>query len=516
MCRGTPYTMPDFQQIEQDYRRGVPGTEEYAFAITPLDRTGLPVWNVVRYAPNGEMIVGIGYGDTDARACVGAWGELMEQSASLDACRRLPRTRASYDELRRQGRAAVDPLMLRLPVGIDYSHDRELIWLPATRWADKAEVLVPIEAVGTHFYDLPEDDDTPFPLEPMFTPISNGNGAGDTLERAVAHGLQELLQRDGNSAGYRAVERGTVIELDQVQDAETRKLLSDLDHKGIEVIAKLADVTCGMASLYVVGHEREPGDAPHPIMLTGCGEAAHPDREAALNKAVKELCASRVRKWFTFAPFEAIRDLFPPGYYEKVSSRPPPVEESASFEGVLRWMSLDAGEIMDRMRPTNFLRRDTVKFSHIPSVDFGAADAVEDNLRLTLDMIEDERKRQAGAGDDPAGYDVLVIDFTPLGSPVHACKIIVPRLEVETMTYRRVGPRNLRRLIDRGFDFVGLGDVPAGAQRVPMDPAGERWLGGPAWYDPAKADARIADLDLYPMYREPEIHALALHEAAEG
>jgi len=227
--------MTDFATIEANYRRGVPGETTYAFPITPLDRTGLPVWNVVRWAPNDEMIVGIGYGNTDERARVGAWGELMEQSASLDACRRLPRTRASFDDLRGQGRDAVDPLMLRLPVGIDYTHDRELIWLPGRRydmdrpWDQHDEVLIPIEAIGTHFYDLPAKGDEPFPLEPMFTPISNGNGAGDTLERALAHGLQELLQRDGNSAGYRAVERGTGIELDRVEDEETRRLLADLD-----------------------------------------------------------------------------------------------------------------------------------------------------------------------------------------------------------------------------------------------------------------------------------------------
>src|SRR3712207_7295222 len=40
----------------------------------------------------------------------------------------------------------------------------------------------------------------------LVTPITNGLGAGDTLERAVLHGLLELVQRDGNTVSHRGLE----------------------------------------------------------------------------------------------------------------------------------------------------------------------------------------------------------------------------------------------------------------------------------------------------------------------
>ena len=55
------------------------------------------------------------------------------------------------------------------------------------------------------------------------------------------------------------------------------------------------------------------------------------------------------------------------------------------------------------------------------------------------------------------------MDFTPPGSPAVILKAIVPGLEVETMTYNRIGGRNLRRLLARGSPVAGVGDKPAGA-----------------------------------------------------
>ena len=58
------------------------------------------------------------------------------------------------------------------------------------------------------------------------------------------------------------------------------------------------------------------------------------------------------------------------------------------------------------------------------------------------------------------------MDFTPLGSPATVLKAIVPGLEVETMTYNRVGGRNLRRLLAQASPVAGVGDKPAGALDV--------------------------------------------------
>jgi ribosomal protein S12 methylthiotransferase accessory factor len=86
-------------------------------------------------------------------------------------------------------------------------------------------------------------------------------------------------------------------------------------------------------------------------------------------------------------------------------------------------------------------------------------------------------------------------------------------LEVETMSYGRIGPRNLRRLLDRDSDLVVTGDAggrPA-ARRILLTPQTEAEL-GPAWLDYEAVERTVADF--YPLYSEPGRHVAA--PAAEG
>jgi hypothetical protein len=85
-------------------------------------------------------------------------------------------------------------------------------------------------------------------------------------------------------------------------------------------------------------------------------------------------------------------------------------------------------------------------------------------------------------------------------------KALVPGLEVETMTYSRLGERNVRRLLERKDPLVGFGAPPAGAQPVRLTPEAEERLGGPVWFNTRLAEARVGRL--YPLYREPDRHAV--------
>jgi ribosomal protein S12 methylthiotransferase accessory factor len=484
--------MMSLETTLDDLKRANPGREDVEFAITSLDVTGLPVWSVTQWQHDGEMINGIGYGPSDLRARVGAWAELLEQTGSHGVTK-LPQTRGSFNDLDGE---KIDPRALRLPAGTAYDHDVPLTWVQVRRYeagrelADLPPVWCPIEAVATHSYDLGDAVKTP-----LFQPISNGNGAGDTMDRAICHGLLELVQRDGNSAGYRAVDRHIRVELDDVRNEETKRLLAKLDEAGIEVIVKLADTNLGMANLYVVGHEREPGTTPHPIMLSGCGEAAHPDREAALQKALYEFCASRVRKFFTHGPIAQLQHLFPQGYLQKFRENPASVEESRSFDDCRRLAHMSSGEVMALMKQQVFRVEETVKFSALPTVEPAAVDQVPTLLAETVRRFEAEN------------LPIYVAEYHQ-GEGTAACKVIVPAMEVETMTYQRIGRRNLDRLTSRGFDFVGYGEPPAGANRVLL-PDGEA-----AWLDSAKLAAQIGDQ--YCLYREPEVHAVALADEQEG
>ena len=483
-------------------KQSCPGGDDVEFAITPLDRTGLPVWSVTRWMADGEMINGIGYGHSDARARVGGWAELLEQAGSHSAARRWPKRIATFKELTKAGEDVIDPRSLRLPAGSDYAHDRPCVWVQARRYEpgvafdEQPAAWTVLESTATHSYDLAGPGGGAFPFEPLYQPVSNGNGAGDTMARALSHALLELVQRDGNSAGYRAVDRGIRVDLDDVRHEPTRALLAKLDAEGIDVIVKLADTNLGMTNLYVVGHEREPRDTPHPIVLSGCGEAAHPDREAALYKALTEFCASRVRKLFTHGPLSVMAHLFPPGYLDRFRQNPATVEESRSFDDVRRLAHMTADEVMKLLRGNVFRVDETTRFSDLPTVEYASVDEIDALLAETAKRFEAER------------LPIYWVDYTPDNGDCFACKAVVGPMEVETMTYRRVGRRNIDRLRRRGFAFVGYGPPPAGAERVQLED------GDAAWLDPAELDAQVGDL--YCLYREPEIHAVALKDLEEG
>ncbi|BAM04067.1 YcaO-like family protein [Phycisphaera mikurensis] len=487
--------MPDLQTTLDRLRRLAPEARSFEFAITPLDVTGVPVWSVTQWQEDGEMINGIGYGPSDTRALVGTWAELLEQTAAHRAGAALQRRVASLHGLRAEGLDAVDPRRLRLPAGTAWDEHRELTWVKVRRhvdgvaWADQPEAWIPVEAAVTHTYDLRLAEGE----RPLYQPVSNGNGAGDTYERALGHGLLELVQRDGNSAGYRALDRGIRVDLDRVEDPISRNLLTTLDKLGIEVIVKLADTNLGMTNLYVVGHERDPAACPHPVMLSGCGEAAHPDREAALQKALLEFCASRVRKFFSHGPLDRMEHLFPDGYLAAFRANPATVEESRSFEGVRDLVNLTAEETMALLEPTIFRVEATVRFSELPTVEPARVDTPEKLLDEVLARYAAE------------GLDVFHLDCLPDGpTGLAACKAIVPEMEVETVTYHRIGARNLDRLVGRGSDLAGYGRPPAGARPVPLPDGRDAWLATP------KLDERMEPL--YALYREPEVHAIALAE----
>ena len=157
--------------------------------------------------------------------------------------------------------------------------------------------------------------------QPFTTPITNGLGAGPTLDFAIGHGICELLQRDGNGIGFRAMDRGIALEWGEGRgegpaDPRTRALLDRLAALNIDVIPKFASDEFGVAGVYCVGGERD-ASAPFPIMITAAGEAASVDREQALRKALFEFAAARVRKRFSHAPLAEIEAIAPPGYVER-------------------------------------------------------------------------------------------------------------------------------------------------------------------------------------------------------
>lgn len=487
-------------QIADAYRAALPEGEVMEFGISSLDHLGVPVWTAALWPESGPFCNGVGYGATEAAARVSAYGECVEVTGAWKTLRDLKRTRASYRDLTAHygGSSVMDPVSGCLPAGSPYTPDTELEWVEANRHPGGEGVLVPAEFVATRGADLGG-----YPAK-LFTPITNGLGAGLDPERALAHAVLEIMQRDGNGVAFRALDRGIVVDLNDVEDEETRRILSHLDEGGVEVKAKLAATDFGTANLYVVGEDRDPSRARHHLTVSACGEACHPDREQALKKALLEFCASRARKPFNHGPLGPIEEISPPGYVERFRDKPLGSEEDRSLEAMLGWLSVSYDGLRGLLSAP-FFEQERISFTSLP-----AAPDLKDPAAL-LDGLTGRLSAE--------GLDILYTDISPQGvsGEARAVKAIVPGLEVETMSYGRIGARNVRRLLDRDLGIVGIGEVPKDrphARRVLLTERDEAALGGPAFFDYEAADRAVGDL--YPLYREPGRHVAALEAERRG
>lgn len=451
------------------------------FRIDALDRIGIPVVQASLILPDEPATIGYGYGFESIEAEVGALGELCEEVHVGAWIKTAPRIVASFAELSRSRGAhgVIDPLTLCLPVGSPYNADMPLSWVEAQRWPSGEPVAVPREWVAAYPYQLGE-------AARLIMPITNGLGAGLDLPHAVAHGLMELLQRDGNVVSYRALDQGVVVDLDAVEEAQVVSLLRRLGGLGINVTVKLAADDFGMANLYVVGDDL--GTPTVPIQITSCGEAVHPDRARGLRKALLEFCGSRSRKAATHGPIDVVQAALPHDYTERqLAAALLDEEEPRALESMTEWLGQDVKELHRRLSDNVFSERRKVRLSDLPTVPTAAVADAASRLQLLTARLAAE------------GLECIVIDCSPPNSPVKAVKTIVPGLESETMSYHRIGWRGVRRLRERG-DKLLLDAPREGALRVRLRPGDEAKAGGPAWFDARLADQLVGQI--YPLYRE--------------
>jgi ribosomal protein S12 methylthiotransferase accessory factor len=475
------------------YRDALPPGQLVQFPLMAIDRLGVPFWMLTFYPEHGPTNAGSGYGTTDEEALTGAFGELTEVVSANRAVGQMERIHGSYRDIVREygENTVVDPLTLCLEAGSSYTLDQQLQWVRVHRYPSGEPVLAPLEFVACQNSDVGAGNW-------LITLITNGLGAGKSYEQAVSHGLLELLQRDGNSVTFRALGTGVVVELDDVRDPQTRTMLNQLDNQGVEVSVKLASTDFGMTNLYVVGYDREHVSPASPIMTLACGEAAHPDREIALRKALLEFAAARSRVAFSHGPLQIVEQVTPPEYLPNyIAHYNPQGEEARALHTMLNLYPRTLTEMRELLANTVFATRTTVPFSSLPTV----SDPIALADRSTLLNVVAQRLIDAG-------FDILVADYSAPGSDVFAVKVIVPGLEVETMSYHRIGERNVRRLLEQGSQLVGVGSPPPGALSVPLTEAAQQRLGGPVWFDVTTAEQLVGDQ--YALYREPGRHAAAL------
>ena len=490
---GLPADLPD---AARRYLDAFPPGRIVGFPLAPLDRTGVPVWYVSLFLDDerlpGAMPSGIGYGATDDEAIIGAVAEVAENLFPTLALIDRLRVSGSYDDLARErGRGGVaDPLALCLPAGSPVGRGTPLEWTAAIRARTGEEVLVPLDIAAVELFELPPG------YEPFATLITNGLGAGPDVPFALGHGLFELLQRDGNGLVFRALDQGVVLDVRSVEDAGVRAMLDRLDGLGIEALPKYATDEFGFANLYVVGFDREGFAPPAPIALSACGEACDPDRDRALRKALLEFQAARVRKSFSHGPLEDAARVTPPGYVEDFLRRAMPSldkEEGRALRAMMDWAALRPDDLKGLLAETVFSARSTKPLAELPT---GAAQDAHARGRIARERLE------------AAGFDVLYVDGSLPGRDVGVVKAIVPGLEVETMSYHRIGERNARKLLERDHPLIRFGEETETLRPVRLPPeALDRFGGRQPLLDTALVDRIVGPL--YPLYREPEAHHAA-------
>ena len=464
------------------YRKQLPPGELQTFRIDPNDHLGIPVVDAT-FIPDHHhrRYNGVGYGATETQAQIGAFGELHEFMSVAEAFAAAPKQQASYRELS-QTHSVIDPLTLVLPAGSAYTEDRMLNWTPVKRLSDDAEFWVPVEFVAN------VNADAAYPNQ-LTTAITNGCGAGDTRNRAILHGLLELLQRDGNCDSFRALDRGQVLDQSGFEP-RTQALIQQLAGRGLDVLPKLARVTCGCVSVYVVGRDRS--DETFPLCVTACGEAADPDFNKAIYKAVLECAASHSRKLFYHSSFERKGRIAPPGYVDTNRSLINlDQEEPRALRAMVNWLDQDRETLYSHLKDTVFSEQTVVDPATLPSY---AYDSIDAGLTYVMDQLQQQN------------LEAYYFAATPADGLVQVTKVIVPGIEMELGSYHRLGYRGAQRLLARNDTLISREAGP-GKARVRLTTQHEDMLDGPVWLDTTALDARIDPV--YPLYREPSGHSAA-------
>ncbi|GAA3569762.1 hypothetical protein GCM10022197_27650 [Microlunatus spumicola] len=454
------------------------------FDISGLDHLGVPVTSCSLLVDGMIVQNGNGYGLTTEAARLSGLGELAEGVLAADHVRglRTRERRASYAALvRAEGADRVaHPATLCLPAGSGWDAGTEITWVPVVRVRTGEEVWAPLDLVASDPADRAGSPDAA-----LVVPVTNGLGAGLDDVRPVLHGALEILQRHTNGLRFRALDARSP-EIDPAGiGGEAAALAARFAAEGVEAVFKHAATGFGVCSTYVMGVD---ADDATPIRVTACGEAADPSVDRSLLKALLEHANSRARKAFCFGDREAARAVADPDYWaavERGRSGGGAGGEPRAIAAMRAWHDLGADRLRALTAPDRS-RRVTRAEIEVPGAERTAGDPLP---RLLADL---------------ADHDVLAAT-TRVGE-VHVAKVLVTGLEVETLSYGRIGELGAADLLGTDLDLVRRGDGPTERHpdRVVLTPDAEERLGGPVWYSYATAERIVGAR--YPLYREPSRH----------
>lgn len=242
--------------------------------LTELDACGVHVWSTARpLAEEGDLTVNGGKGVSRVDAQIGALMESVERWCATTRGRDI--RRASSAELH----DALDPRRLILPAGRPWDASRPLGWMMARNLVDGSAILVPAVAACL---TCPED-------RWVFPGGSTGLAAEVDLSRAALAGLLEVIERDA-LAFHEWRRTGRPIDLDSVEDPDSRRLVSESIERGLDVRAFALPGPIAITTIQVVLDDAARDSA----LYINAGTATHLSAEIAFKKALLEAQFSRV------------------------------------------------------------------------------------------------------------------------------------------------------------------------------------------------------------------------------
>jgi ribosomal protein S12 methylthiotransferase accessory factor len=345
--------------------------------VTGLDRTGLPVVQVVR--PNSRSLAvsqGKGLGLAAAKA-----SGLMESVETYHAEHiTLPVKYARYADLCRS-HPIVDIYGLNRPKSSNYHPELPLLWIEGVDLLQDEPVWLPFEMVDANFtYPRPSGSG-------CFAATSNGLASGNHLLEAISHGITEVIERDATTlwgiSGKEAQDRSRV-DLQTVRDEACLAVLEKFFSAGIAVGVWETTSDVGVPSFLCKIREQTPCMVGN-VDLPGYG--CHPDRSIALFRALTEAAQTRL------TIIAGTRDDLARSRYEQMGNP------------LISWQQVSWSE-NDGVR----------SLREAPNCD---AESFDEDLKWLL-----ERLRHAGA------ERVVVVDLTKPEFNLPVVRVAIPGLEM--------------------------------------------------------------------------------------
>jgi len=344
--------------------------------ITGLDNVGVPTTLALR--PNATTIAcSSGKGLSIEAALVSGAMEAIEIHAAESL--NLPSVHASYKQIAAN---YLVPALDDLPFSLNgiFSVDWPLHWYIGWDVLTQSEIALPLVMVG-----MARNRSLMSSLG-AFVVSSNGLGAGNSFLESVAAGLYEVIERDGVACHHAALSRGKPMTV--FSDSTLRsyplveQVLNLCDAAGVRVLVFDCTLDTNVPIFIAYVYDRTDGGAGVCM-----GYGAHLDTEIALVRAMTEALQGRLN--FIAG---ARDDIFRAAFWRARGSG-----------------SRSAIAALERLR------------ANCPEATFRrtcATECFEADINYLLACLKRAGLKQ-----------VIVVDITPAGCPVHVVRVVVPGLE---------------------------------------------------------------------------------------